>query len=160
MTVTRETNTQYTSFPEQNGVSERLNGILLEKFLVMLHASGLTKFLWAEAIRHAVWLKNCTSTKALNGRTPHEVVYGKKPNLSGLHEWGSRVWVHDNTSSKLDGRAKEGHWMGFDDESKGHQRHFLPKKRSILLQSLDFFRLEGGVSESIKAIRSAYTLRV
>lgn len=44
--------------PEQNGTAERLNGILLEKVRAMLHASGLPKFLWGEAIRHAVWLKN------------------------------------------------------------------------------------------------------
>jgi transposase InsO family protein len=50
--------------PEHNGVSERLNGILMEN---RLHDSGLPKFLWSEAVRHAVWLKNRMSTKALNG---------------------------------------------------------------------------------------------
>ena len=27
------------------------------------------------------------------------------------------VWVHDKSGLKLDGRAKEGWWVGFDNES-------------------------------------------
>ena len=43
---------------EHNGIAERLNCTLLEKVQAMLHASGLPKFLWGEAINHAVYLKN------------------------------------------------------------------------------------------------------
>src|ERR1700678_3783063 len=43
--------------PEHNGVAERLNRTLLEKVRAMLHSSGLLKFLWGEAINHAVYLK-------------------------------------------------------------------------------------------------------
>ena len=58
--------------PEHNGVAERVNRTLLEKVRAMLHASGLPKFLWGEAINHAVYLKNCTGTKALDGKTPYK----------------------------------------------------------------------------------------
>jgi hypothetical protein len=61
----------------------------------MLYASGLPKFLWGEAVKHAVYLKNRTSTKALDGKTPFEVYFGVKLNLAGLHEFGCKVWVHD-----------------------------------------------------------------
>jgi transposase InsO family protein len=100
--------------PEHNGVAERLNGILLEKVRAMLHASGLPKFLWSEAVRHAVWLKNRTSTKALDGRTPFEALTGQKPDLSNLHLWGCQVWVHDASNSKLESRAKAGNWVGYE----------------------------------------------
>ena len=69
----------------------------------MLHVSGLPKFLWVEAINHAVYLKNCTMTKALDGKMPYEVFHGRKLNLQGLLEFGSQVWVHDTSGSKLDG---------------------------------------------------------
>ncbi|KZS90631.1 hypothetical protein SISNIDRAFT_383293, partial [Sistotremastrum niveocremeum HHB9708] len=49
--------------------------------------------LWGEAIRHAVWLKNRTSTRALPGKTPYEM---------------------------LDPKSKHCQWLGFDSESKGH----------------------------------------
>ena len=66
-------------------------------------ASGLPKFLWGEAIKHAVYLKNRTSTKALDGKTPFEAFHGTRPNLYGLPEFGCKVWVHTMEGSKLDG---------------------------------------------------------
>ena len=56
--------------PQHNGVAEALNCRLLEHVLVMLHMSYLPKMLWAEAIHHAVWLKNCTSTCIIGKSTP------------------------------------------------------------------------------------------
>ena len=61
--------------PKYNRVSERLNRTLLEKVQAMLHASQLLKFLWGEAMKHTVYLKNRTLTKALNGMTPYEAFY-------------------------------------------------------------------------------------
>jgi len=67
--------------PEEDGVSKRLNRTLMEKVRAMLIASGLSIFLWGEALFHACYLKNQMSTKALNGRTPFEAVTGKVPDL-------------------------------------------------------------------------------
>ena len=78
----------------------------------MLHASQLLKFLWGKAVKYAVYLKNRTSTKALDGKTPFEVYFGKKPNIAGLHEFKCKVWVHNLTGSKLDGRLEVGKWVG------------------------------------------------
>lgn len=92
--------------PEHNGVAERLNRTLVERVRAMLHASGLPKSLWGEAMMHAVWLKNRSSTRALDGKTPYEMLYNKKPDLSGIPVWGCRVKVHSTDGSKLDMRAK------------------------------------------------------
>lgn len=67
--------------PQHNGVAERLNWTLLEKVHAMLHDSGLPHFLWGEAVHHAMWLKNRTPTKALDGAMPLEAATGKRPNL-------------------------------------------------------------------------------
>lgn len=104
--------------PEHNGVVELLNRHLMERVRAILHQSGLLKFLWGEALMHAVLLKNRTLTRVLdNGMTPYQVLTGKKPNLGGLHKWGCKVWVHDYGNEKLGVRAKEGRWLGFDVES-------------------------------------------
>ncbi|KAE9402403.1 copia protein, partial [Gymnopus androsaceus JB14] len=87
----------------------------------MLHSSGLPRNLWGEALKHAIWLKNRAVTRALGNKTPYEVMFGEKPNLSHIREWGAKVWVHDDTNSKLEGRARIGHWLGFDLESSGHR---------------------------------------
>jgi hypothetical protein len=47
---------------EHNGVTELLNHCLLEHVCTMLHQAGLPKMLWGEALNHAIWLKNCSST--------------------------------------------------------------------------------------------------
>jgi hypothetical protein len=105
--------------PEENGVSERLNRMLLEHARAMHLTAELPKFLWTESIQHVIWLKNRTSTCALDGRTPYEIVHGTKPDLTGLPEWGTRVFVLKESSGKLESKADKGRWVGYSDESKG-----------------------------------------
>ncbi|PIL29342.1 hypothetical protein GSI_09393 [Ganoderma sinense ZZ0214-1] len=111
----------------ESGVSERLNRTIMEKVRAMLIASGLPRFLWGEAVMHAVYLKNRTSMKALGGRTPFEAATGKVPDVSGIPEWGCQVWVHDTASGKVGVRAQPARWVGFDHQSKGH-RVFWPNR--------------------------------
>ena len=120
--------------PQHNGVAESLNRRLLERVRAILHYSSLPKSLWGEAIHFAVWLKNRTSTRALGHSTPYERLYGKKPNLGGVPEWGQRVWVHVATGSKLDWRAQEAHWVGYDSESTHAHRIFWPGKNRISVE--------------------------
>jgi len=99
----------------------------------MLHESGLPKFLWGEALKYTVYVKNHTWTRALKNMTPYKVLTGMKPDISNLRVWGQKVWVHDDKGTKLDGRAKEGYWVGIDDESKVH-RIYWPGKRSVTVE--------------------------
>jgi len=119
--------------PEYNGVTERLNRTLMEKVRAMLHDSQLPRFLWGEALNYAVYVKNRTWTRSLKDSTPFETLTGSKPNLSNMHPWGAKVWVHDTGGTKLDGRAKLGRWVGFDEESAAH-RVYWPEKRSVTVE--------------------------
>lgn len=130
--------------PEYNGVLERLNCTLLEKVRAMLHAGQLPKFLWGEAVKHAVYLKNRTSTKSLNGKMPYEVYFGKKPNIANLHKFGCKVWVHNTTGLKLDGRSEIGRWVGFDEMSNGH-RIYWPGKHSVSIERSVKFDTEADI---------------
>jgi hypothetical protein len=94
--------------PQHNGIAEQLNHTLVEKVRAMLHESSLPKTLWGEAVRHAVWLKNHTPTKALNRGTPFEAATGKKPDLNKACPWGSKVWVQTESGDKLGGWVGEG----------------------------------------------------
>jgi hypothetical protein len=113
--------------PEDNGVAERLNRTLMEKVRTLLIASGLPLFLWGEALLHAVWLRNRTSTRALDGMMPYEAVNGNIPDLSDLSEWGCNVWVHDRKTGKIMTRTKAARWVGYDLHSNGH-RIYWPEK--------------------------------
>lgn len=125
--------------PQHNGVAERLNRTLLEKVRAMLHESALPKFLWGEAVRHAVWLKNRTPTKALDGLTPYEAAMGKKPDLRNLRTWGSRVWVRTESGNKLTGHVDEGRWMGIDDQTENGCRVYWPTKRRVSIERNIYF---------------------
>ena len=103
--------------PKENGVSEHLNCTLLKHARAMLLAAGLPKFLWFEAIWHATWLNNCTSTCALNRKTLFEMQYKEKPNLENLLEWGTQVFVLREGRRKLDEKADEGRWVGYSPDS-------------------------------------------
>ena len=119
---------------QHNGVAECLNHTLLEKVRAMLHESGLPCALWGEAVRHAVWLKNQTPTKALEGRTPLEAATGQKPDLSRARVWGSHVWVHVEGGTKLGGHVVEGCWVGIDDNSPNGCRVYWPEKHSVSVE--------------------------
>ena len=128
--------------PEYNSVAERFNRTVIEKVRALLHETGLSKSLWGEALHHVVYLKNRTWTRTLPNATPHEILTGKKPDLSNIHPWGARVWVHDAKGSKLDGRAKEGRWVGFDEESRGHRIYWEAKRSVTIERSVTFVPAE------------------
>jgi len=119
--------------PQQAGVAERRNRTIAERIRALLHASGLPKSLWGEAAHHVVWLLNRTPTKAVKGKTPFEAAFGKKPNLSGVWEWGDKVWVRVEAGNKLGGRVREGRWMEIDEKSKG-VRVYWPDKRNVTVE--------------------------
>ena len=55
--------------PEQNGVAERFNRTLVEMVRSMLADSELPKSFWAEALATAVYLRNRSPTKSVEGKT-------------------------------------------------------------------------------------------
>ena len=91
--------------PKENGVAEQLKAMLLR---AMLLTAQLPKNLWPEMIHHTVWLKNRTSTQALNGKTPYEVMHNTKLNLADLPDWGARVFMLKTNTGKLDSKGTEG----------------------------------------------------
>jgi len=101
-----------------------LNCTIVECVHALLHASHLPKLLWAYAVSHVVRLINWTSSKAIEGTTPFELVYGKKPDLKVLREWGDEMLVHQVGGDKLGRCAKQGCWIGYDSKSNGSLIYF------------------------------------
>ena len=56
-------------------------------------------------------------TTALTGKTPFEAMFGKKPEISHLHPFGSTVYVlnESQTRSKLDPKAVKCIFVGYED---------------------------------------------
>ncbi|KAH9181384.1 hypothetical protein AeNC1_016640 [Aphanomyces euteiches] len=58
--------------PQQNGVSERMNRNLVECARSMLHFCKAPLRFWAEAVSHAMYLRNRTYSSPTPGMTPFE----------------------------------------------------------------------------------------
>ena len=60
-----------SKIPEQNRFAERMNRTLVEATCSMLFgANKLPQRFWAEALSTAVYLRNCSPTKAVKNMTP------------------------------------------------------------------------------------------
>ena len=59
--------------PQQNGVAERLNRVLVEMARPMMRHKDVDQDLWADAIKTVVYIKNRFTNRALSvGKTPFE----------------------------------------------------------------------------------------
>jgi len=54
-------------------------------------------------------------TKPVDGMTPSEAVFGRKPDLQNVREWGEKVWVRIEGGNKLRGCVCKGRWIGIDE---------------------------------------------
>ena len=62
---------------------------------MLIHA-GLPSSLWPEAIAAACYITNRLPTKALDGKTPYEAWYKKKPDLANHRVYGCNIFVVDD----------------------------------------------------------------
>ncbi|KAJ9531875.1 hypothetical protein QJQ45_022004 [Haematococcus lacustris] len=107
--------------PEMNGSAERINRTLEECVRAMTQAVGTPKHLWGEALRTAADLHNLS---AVSGKpcTPHELMFGVKPDVSHLRVWGCPAYVHDPMpASKLDSRSVKGVFVGYERGGKAYR---------------------------------------
>jgi hypothetical protein len=81
----------------------------------------MPKYLWAEAINYATWLKNRLPSRAIPGYTSYKLINKSKPNLAQAHKFGAKVFVHIQDAGKLEARAKEAVFVCMDDQSKGYR---------------------------------------
>ncbi|XP_020415606.1 uncharacterized protein LOC109948093 [Prunus persica] len=68
--------------PQQNGVVERKNRVLVEMARVMLNSKNLAKHFWVEAVSTACYISNRVFLRSGTKQTPYEIWKGKKPNVS------------------------------------------------------------------------------
>lgn len=121
--------------PEQNGFIERQNRTVVESAKAMIHQRGLPLHLWAEATNTAVYVKNRTPSVVLNGKTPYELWWNKKPSVGHLKIFGSDAFVHvpKEQRTKWERNAFKGLMVGYNDESKAY-RIYDPTNRNILIR--------------------------
>jgi hypothetical protein len=87
------------------------------------------KSLWVEAIYTSCYLQNRSMTIAIPSRTPYEIWFSKKLNLSHLRIFGTIAHVHipKELKQKLDRRFKKYMNVWHVEEIKGYKVYIDPK---------------------------------
>ena len=115
--------------PEMNGLAGRLNRTILEKAKCMCAHADLPKSLWAEAASTACYVYNRLPNARLKRKSPHEVWYSQKPDLSNLRVFGCVAYalVPAAKRKKFDNRTEKMRFLGYH---KGHRGNKLMEKGS------------------------------
>jgi hypothetical protein len=89
--------------PSQNDGAEIYNNTLAVKVCTLLYGSGLPAKFWSAALLHAVYLHN-RLIHSKTSKTPFKGWHGRKPDITHLKTFGSRVCLKRTGSrhSKLD----------------------------------------------------------
>jgi len=109
--------------PHQNGTVERSWRSLFDMARCLLIESQLPKELWTYAVSVAAYTRNrcfCPRT----GKTPYEVLTGKKPNVSRMSVVGTMCYAIVQNKKKLDPRSEKGVFVGYDRESPAYLVYF------------------------------------
>ena len=108
--------------PQQNGVAERKNRTIVEMARSMLQHKNLPKNLCAEAVSTAVYILNCSPTKAVLNMTPYEAWFNRKPTVNHFKVFGCVAYSHipKENREKLDEKGEKCIFVGYSDQSKGY----------------------------------------
>ena len=109
--------------PHQNGIIERAWRSTFEMARCMLLESKLPKYLWTYAVMSTVYIRNRCFNARL-GKTPYEVFTGRRPNVSGMHIFGSICYAYVQDKKKLDARSAKGIFVGYDKASPSYLVYF------------------------------------
>ncbi|EIN11350.1 rve-domain-containing protein, partial [Punctularia strigosozonata HHB-11173 SS5] len=130
--ITLEYTAPYTS--AENGKVERMHGTLMGCARAMREASGLPLTLWGEFALTAGFLANYIPSASLpRGITPLERWYGRKPDVSFLHEIGCTAYalIQNVHNPKILGCSIRCVLVGYESHSKAY-RLWHPEGRRLI----------------------------
>lgn len=156
------TTTPYT--PQQNGVVERRNQTVIEMARCMLKSKDVPAEFWGEAVSTAVYILNRSHTKCLNGVTPFEMWYGRKPSVKHLRVFGCLAHVKVNTPAirKLSDRSVQMILLGYEDGTKGYRVYDPIEKKLHVSRDVIFEEGKGwnwSLSQNDSAQPDYFTVR-
>ena len=125
----------------QNGVAERSIGLVKDLVRVLLLEADLpAKRYWGFAARHAVWILNNTPTKALNDRSPHEILTGCRPDARMFHRFGSSCYRHTNKkkNSQFGPKSELCRFLHVSDSTTGYVVERVSDKRIFTTSEVSF----------------------
>src|SRR5277367_3733408 len=137
--------------PDQNGVAERANRMIMERVKAIIAESKLDKRLWMDLAETVVYLKNRSPTIAV-ATTPYELWHGIRPNLSHLKIIGSTAYIHvpKEKRTKLDTHSHKGIMIGYGGGTNQYKVWDLTRKDIVVSRDVVF--IEGKPIDQTPAV--------
>lgn len=133
-----------TSLPyihQQNGLIERDVRTVVECARSLLVASTLPKLLWDEAIACSIYVLNRSTNSKNKLKTPFELWFGHKPNVSNLRIFGQNAVVYNQQyKTKFDPRGQMMKFVGYTKRSNSYR--FFDGKKVLLSCDAKFLHEE------------------
>ncbi|GKE04687.1 retrovirus-related pol polyprotein from transposon TNT 1-94 [Tanacetum coccineum] len=135
--------------PQQNGVVERRNRILIEVARTMLIYTKAPLFLWAEAVATACYTQNGSIVRLRHDKTSYELLHDKLPDLSFFHVFCALCYpINDSKNlGKLQPKADIGIFIGYAPTKKAFRIYNRRTRRIIETIHVDFDELTMMASE-------------
>jgi len=133
--IEAHTTVPYT--PQEDGISENGNRVLVGHANTLLKQAGASNSYWAEAIQTCVYLKNISLTKGKHEKeaTPFKLWFGKKPSVEHLRVWGCSAYAYVHTANRADkkwcARAEKLMFVGYTMTTRQY-RLYNPKTRAFI----------------------------
>ena len=126
--------------PHSNGVAERAIRSIADTATSLLFESHLPSSFWNKAVSTAVYLHNRLPTSANAGKTPYELMYGKKPDVSSVRVFGSLAYVHVKKDKRkgFSPHMEKAIFIGYPPQFKGWEFYNPVTKKYVVSDRADF----------------------
>ncbi|GJX64591.1 retrovirus-related pol polyprotein from transposon TNT 1-94 [Tanacetum coccineum] len=107
---------------QSNGVVERKNRTLQEMSRTMLNEQSLPQNFWCNAVDNSTYILNRILIRAILGKTPYELLRGRKPTLDYFRVFGSKCFILNTKDylTKFDPKSYECVFLGYSQNSKAY----------------------------------------
>ncbi|GJS36321.1 retrovirus-related pol polyprotein from transposon TNT 1-94 [Tanacetum coccineum] len=121
--------------PQSNGVVERKNRTLQEMSRTMLNEQSLPQKFWCN-VNTSTYILNRILIRSILGKTPNELLRGRKPTLDYFRVFGSKNFILNAKDylTKFDPKSYEGVFLGYSQNSKAYiilNKHTRKIKESL-----------------------------
>nr|GEW38494.1 retrovirus-related Pol polyprotein from transposon TNT 1-94 [Tanacetum cinerariifolium] len=122
--------------PQTNGVVERKNRTLQEMSRTMLNEQSLLQNFWCNTVDTSTYILNRILIRAILGKTPYELLRGRKPTLDYFRVFRSKCFILNTKDylTKFDLKSYEGVFLGYSQNSKAYiilNKHTIKIKESL-----------------------------
>ncbi|KAG7578201.1 Integrase catalytic core [Arabidopsis thaliana x Arabidopsis arenosa] len=145
--------------PQQNGLAERKHRHLVELGLSMLFHSHTPQKFWVESFFTANYIINLLPSSVLKNLSPHEALFGLKPDYTSLRVFGSACYpcLRPLAQNKFDPRSLQCVFLGYNNQYKGYRCFYPPTGKVYISRNVIFNESELPFKEKYQSLVPNYS---